>query len=567
MKLAHVADGSADEKHAELFAENTYPSASDCRPCHEQHYREWSVSSHAYAQISPVFNAMHGTLLRQTSGTLGDFCIRCHTPIGMELGEPLFATHAERAPVSNEGVTCIVCHRVNREFGKVSGRFPIRRGELFAPVVGPTGADELHRVLDDPATYRNLVTEPGKPGRQVHGDVEPFFQLTESSFCGRCHDVRSIDGFRLEDAFSEYKLSPSSARGESCQDCHMGELPGVVDSYSEAPAARIGGAPTRIRKHTNHMVTGPDHSVVHPAIFPHNPEAQEFATVDEWLEFDVEAGWGTDEFEDTVEDDSGFPERWASIDDRYDAREILDEQLALLAEGFERGRELMKEGYKLDDLVIRRATERGLEFAIDVRNGTDGHAVPTGFIAERIVFLRVQVTAPSGAVVYESGDLDPNGDLRDAHSLYVHAGALARDPDLFSLQSKFITRNLRGGEKEQVLTPNFSLDPLPFVRPQDSATLSFGRPGGGRLQKRSIEPRGHKAARYSVPGKALTEKGEYHIQVDLVAGMIPVNLIAAIKDVGFDFGLSPRALAERVVEGHRVLATREVTVEIGGERD
>ena len=32
-------------------------------------------------------------------------------------------------------------------------------------------------------------------------------------------DVRLVNGFRLEDAFSEYKTSPSAFRGESCQDC------------------------------------------------------------------------------------------------------------------------------------------------------------------------------------------------------------------------------------------------------------------------------------------------------------------------------------------------------------
>ena len=36
-----------------------------------------------------------------------------------------------------------------------------------------------------------------------------------------------------------------------------------------------------------------------------------------------------------------------------------------------------------------------------------------------------------GSVVFESGDLDPNGDLRDAHSLYVQRGELPRDAQLF----------------------------------------------------------------------------------------------------------------------------------------
>ena len=37
--------------------------------------------------MSPVFNSMHATLLKATSGTNGDFCIRCHTQIGMQRDE------------------------------------------------------------------------------------------------------------------------------------------------------------------------------------------------------------------------------------------------------------------------------------------------------------------------------------------------------------------------------------------------------------------------------------------------------------------------------------------------
>ncbi len=67
---------AADQEHEKLFEENRFPSATTCATCHPQHYSDWSVSPHAYAQMSPVFNAMHGTVLKLTNGTNGDFCIR-----------------------------------------------------------------------------------------------------------------------------------------------------------------------------------------------------------------------------------------------------------------------------------------------------------------------------------------------------------------------------------------------------------------------------------------------------------------------------------------------------------
>ncbi|MBZ0110956.1 MAG: cytochrome c family protein, partial [Thermoanaerobaculia bacterium] len=125
---------TADEEHANLFSENRFPSANTCATCHPDHYREWSVSPHAYAQMSPIFNAFHGTVLKLTNGTNGDFCIRCHTPVGMNLDEPEFMSNMDRHPTSREGVTCLVCHRLNKPYGKISGRLALVEGDIFEPV-------------------------------------------------------------------------------------------------------------------------------------------------------------------------------------------------------------------------------------------------------------------------------------------------------------------------------------------------------------------------------------------------------------------------------------------------
>ena len=45
----------AATEHANLFIENDYPSATTCATCHPKHYKEWSVSQHSYAQLSPVY--------------------------------------------------------------------------------------------------------------------------------------------------------------------------------------------------------------------------------------------------------------------------------------------------------------------------------------------------------------------------------------------------------------------------------------------------------------------------------------------------------------------------------
>lgn len=565
-----MADAAAEEAeqpslseaaHGPLFDEEKYPSAQACKTCHPRQYDEWSVSQHAYAQLSPVFNAMQGEINKRTNGTFGDFCIRCHTPVGMATGEPILTANENRSAVSQEGITCIVCHRVNQPVGKVSGRRPIVAGDLLEPVMGPTGGEEVQRVIDDPDF--KVTTEKEGVGRPIHTDAERFFQLTESGFCGSCHDVTLPNGFRLEEAFSEYKLSPAAARGESCHDCHMGKVPGVAGGYHTGPAAVVGGKPTRERRIANHMFVGPDYPIIHPGLFPHNPEAKAFAGFTEWTQFDWEAGWGTDEFEDDVPEGYEFPERWKYVDDRYEARLILQRNFKLLGQAAEQRIAILREGYRLSEIEMGDASlDEGIDFKLRVSNGTDGHNVPTGFTAERLVWLQVVVTDGAGNVVFKSGDLDPNGDVRDAHSVYVHNGELPLDDQLFSLQSKFITRNVRGGEREQVLSVNYSPDPLPYLRPERFSSILTGRPNDARIHKYGIEPGGSREAEYEIDADRLRGPGRYHASVKLMAAMVPVNLVNEIKSVGFDYGMTPRQVADEIVKGHMTLWERAVEIDL-----
>ena len=73
-----------------------------------------------------------------------------------------------------------------------------------------------------------------------------------------------------------------------------------------------------------------------------------------------------------------------------------------------------------------------------------GHNLPTGFTAERQAWVEVLLQDPCGNIVFASGDLDSNGDLRDEHSLEVESGTLAYDPFLLNFQSKFVVTVAQG---------------------------------------------------------------------------------------------------------------------------
>jgi hypothetical protein len=565
-KSSSVAETDAAKAHQQLFVENRYPSATVCRTCHPDQYREWSMSQHSYSQLSPVLQAMQGLILKLTNGTFGDFCIRCHNQVGMNLGEPLFMSSIDRHPASREGVTCIVCHRIDQNYGKISGRLAIVEGSLFTPVYGPTGDAELKRVLENRDKYR-VVTDPKQQGRGIHTDVERFPRISTSGFCGMCHDVTLPDNLRLEEAFSEWKNSSAAKNGVTCQDCHMGTEPGKPSGYAIGPAANVGGVPTTPRKRADHRFVGPDYSVVHPGVFPHNTRAQELATIREWLTFDYKAGWGTDAFEKNVPKDYKFPPRWTSLDDRLDARAIIDENLKKLDEMAAARKKLLQIGYRLENVVVDRADENEIRFRVRVRNGTEGHNAPTGLDNERMVYLEITVTDSQGKVVFRSGDRDPNGDIRDQHSTYVNSGDVPLDSQAFSLRSKFIVSMVHGGDREQVSPINISVDALPYSRPEARPAILTGRPTSSRKHKRGIPPLGERWATYTVSAADLKgSTGPYKANVKLIAGMIPINLLNVIQIVGFDFSMSPRQVGEGVIAGYQVLWERDVPLQVSNNK-
>ncbi|RMF35534.1 MAG: hypothetical protein D6747_02365, partial [Chlorobiota bacterium] len=70
-----------------------------CQRCHPDHYREWSISMHAYSVVDPMFHAMNEQGQQRTGGRLGQFCIACHSPAATLLGEaPTGIVRGELSP-------------------------------------------------------------------------------------------------------------------------------------------------------------------------------------------------------------------------------------------------------------------------------------------------------------------------------------------------------------------------------------------------------------------------------------------------------------------------------------
>jgi nitrate/TMAO reductase-like tetraheme cytochrome c subunit len=516
-----------------------YPTAAQCGQCHQQIYEEWSSSNHAYASISPMFHAFEQKFTQLTQGTVGTFCVRCHQQVGTQLGEnretPLWA----RSQISREGVTCITCHRVKEQYGKVNGERRVEPGKITDPIYGSGDKSVIKEILADMETYSVKTTKDGR-GTDIHNGMMTNPQITKSEFCVSCHQVAVNLGIKLEIVWDQFRDSPARQAGVTCQDCHMGKVPGKPEGYSTAPSAVVGGKEINPgRKHANHRFIGPGYSIAHPGIFPHNKKAQAFSMKD-WLEYDWRSGWGTPEFEDKVARGKlkvAFPKRWADSLDREDARLIIDENIGKLDQRYELRRQVMENGTKVTGPNIESESKVGnpLTFSYLIKNLNTGHNLPSGSLgAQPQLWVNVALLDPDGRNIWESGYVDSNGDLADLHSLDVAAGKIKVDQQLVNFQTKFLTTNVKGTDREMYLPVNFDIDPLPHLRPPQVPTTVLNHPPLVRMENHSLPPLGEKLAKYQVPGNLITKPGKYRLAFRLRSRAEPIyfmRFVGAAKEM------------------------------------
>ncbi|MEX2214694.1 MAG: multiheme c-type cytochrome [Phycisphaeraceae bacterium] len=528
-----------EDPHAKLYAEDRFPSASKCAGCHAKIYEEWRVSNHAYASISPVFHKFEQKINDLSQGTIGYFCMRCHSTIGTIMKEPREMPLWERSQVSREGVTCVTCHRVSQPYFKVNGERIIEEGDIHARVKGSSDGTTLAKLLEDMTILDPKGDKPGQT-MKIHAKAVKFEQISKSEFCVSCHQVAVNVGIKLEVVWDQYRDSPAFRKGNTCQDCHMGKVPGVAAGYEMLPAAEVAGRKTPVRKHSNHSFYGPGYPIAHPGVFPHNAKAETMATMEEWLAFDYRAGWGSEDFEDKV--DKGeikvtFPKKWSDPFVREDAFGIIQENIAKLNEKKKHRLQVMENGSRIDGPYFSSAPRAGksMSFHYTVTNTDDGHNLPSGSLgAQPEIWLNVALIDPDGKNVWESGYVDSIGDMADLHSVDVRKGKLAHDGQLFNLQSKFLTTNVKGTEREMSLPINVDIDQLPFLRPAPQPTTVLNHTPFVRMEARSLPPLGSRKAKYSVPSSAMTKPGKYKLAVRLRSRAEPIyfmRFIGATKEM------------------------------------
>ncbi|MCX7313549.1 MAG: multiheme c-type cytochrome [Alphaproteobacteria bacterium] len=533
-EVVQAAREKGMDPHSKIFQESSYPPAAICGSCHTQIYKEWSSSNHAYASISPMFHKFEQLINDLSSGTVRSFCVRCHQTVGTQRGEPRAQALWERSQVAREGVTCITCHRITEEYAKTNGQRTVQPGDISRGVTGTGIGSKFNEVLRNKDEYR-ITQSPGERGNQIHNSVFKFPQINKSQFCLSCHQVAVHPGIKLEVVWDQYRASPAMAKGTTCQDCHMGRVPGVAAGYARAPSAVVNDKLINPdRKHSNHAFYGPGYPIAHPGIFPHNAKGAE-TKIEDWLTFNWRAGWGEPEWEDKLEKSGGkgnFPKKWADRIDREEAREVIKENLAALEDKKKLRKQVMENGSKTDGPFFdgKPAVGSDLNFSYRIKNINPGHNMPSGSLgAQPEIWVNVSLIGPDGKRLWESGYVDSHGDMADLHSLDVRAGKLPHDDQLVNLQTKFLTQGVTGTDREMYLPVNFDFDQLPFIRPSGVPSTVLNHPPGIRMEQRSIPPLGEMIAKYKIPGSLLTKPGKYTLAFRMRSRAEPIYFMKFVK--------------------------------------
>ncbi len=244
MLQAAVVDGKETPLH--------HVSATDCKDCHKQIYKQWKGSMHA--QSTALKDPIHGALYRKLIGDptmegvvhkkmkTYPVCLKCHAPNAARDGK----TKLDAMPAYAEGVTCVVCHSMEKYKGIKGPNGKLRLGasayQFSDTMQGPNGtlheqgaaADKLRAAIDDegelnPHLGRDNSGKPYITAKEAADLDLPLVQnslLRTNAACMGCHDKRNNPkGATLCQTGDEFMKAGSKV---TCQSCHMPAVNGIA---------------------------------------------------------------------------------------------------------------------------------------------------------------------------------------------------------------------------------------------------------------------------------------------------------------------------------------------------
>lgn len=392
------------------------PSARTCGECHRQEFMEWATSLHAVSDEELIYATTvdENTSATRAAATHGDakgrWCESCHNPLGTLSGAVTATPSVPRTETMEEGVSCIVCHTaVHAEPLAGNGALTIKLNEILR---------HLHPALIMAAPARHAKDMQARRDAPLMGN---------SALCGACHTeirptaVNGEEPMNLQDTYDEWRRSPWAEKGVHCQDCHMARDPAAT-----VAALKRGEKPPH---GVSHRLVGNNYLLANPDL----PGS---------LMTTLRGGTPT-----------GLNRLYSRTEYAAEQRRTHDQIIALLKEAAE--------------IQVTNAIDRNGRPALAVRvaNRGAGHALPTGPLDQRYMWLEVEVSDGDGRRVFHSGSFDATKGEEDPQAIrwvkIMIDGEGKRDQRhlLFDTERlNYPRKPIPSGASDQV---NYLLPPLP----------------------------------------------------------------------------------------------------------
>jgi Flp pilus assembly protein TadD len=212
---------------------SAFPDAAYCGHCHQAAYHEWRQSLHANSFRTPFYRTSVNILIRTKGIAYARHCDSCHNPIAVLSGALTPGSHEDRS-YDRDGVTCMTCHSIQSVASKLGNGSYV----MGVPAVM---VDESGKRIPGMVPDSEILAHLDRHAKAV---MQDFYKTPE--FCSSCHkanlppelnDYKWIRAFTTYDEWQSSKFSQStpltyySAQYASCQDCHMKREPISLPDY------------------------------------------------------------------------------------------------------------------------------------------------------------------------------------------------------------------------------------------------------------------------------------------------------------------------------------------------
>lgn len=329
--------------------------------CHTEIYREWEANSHRWSSEDQAFQAVQAALIQAEGAPSARYCAGCHDPVSLLSGYKNASTSIE-APGFKEGASCVICHAMRQVDVQGNGNY----------VWGP------------PKPYLFEYVGAGRASSITHFLIRAYPQQHDVDYdlaldkdtasCGACHkqfidkEINHVGWVQLQNQYDDWKhgkwnTDPSADHRLRCQQCHM--------YYQDAPSVALAD-PFDLKsglglKHRNHW----------------------FAAGNQWMPAAIDSP-----------DAQGQTER---VIQWLQGKKYIPEISGVWPKG-------PVLPIKIVPPQQIRPGERA-EFRAVVSNNKAGHSFPTGPLDLIRAWVEVKVSDNTGAVIFHSGELKPDGHL------------------------------------------------------------------------------------------------------------------------------------------------------------